>query len=185
MGVVLMRSFSLFLAVGLALTGCRSQDQAPVDPALDHLLSKMNERLILMEAVAKTKYRRGLPASDAAREETMLRALEAKAKEVSLKPTTVRWFFAAQIEAAKLVQENHFRRWKAEGGPDVGHEEDIFQLRKQIDQLNDELIAGLIEFRKHLTTRKRIEDRARELIKGEGIDDAVRSTAIRPLLEGD
>lgn len=185
MRMAAVRSIGLLVTFGFILTGCRTPVQAPADPALDHLLSKMNERLVLMEAVAKTKYRRGLPASDTVREESMLRALEAQAQETSLKPTTVRWFFAAQIEAAKLVQENHFRRWKAEGGPDAGHEEDIFKLRKQIDQLNEELIAGLVEFRKHLTTRKRIEDRARELIRGEGIDDAVRSTAIRPLLEGD
>jgi chorismate mutase-like protein len=178
-----MRSSLYVFAVSLVLTGCRSQERPPAEPALDHLLGKMNERLNLMEAVARTKYRNGLPAADAAREETMLRALEVKAKEASLPPNTVRWFFAAQFEAAKLVQENLFHRWQADGAPTEGNDDDIFQLRQRIDQLNDELIKALIDFRKLKMGRKQIEERARELIQGAGIDDSVRSTAIRPLLE--
>lgn len=181
---LLKRSIVRILLVSFLTVGCCARNQPPANPALDHLLAKMNERLALMEKVAATKFRKGLPAADKSREETMLRAIEAKARDSDLPPTVVRWFFAAQIEAAKLVQENYFRHWKEAGEPPADNG-DIFELRQRIDQLNDELIALLRDYRKQPATRGRIEERARELIRGDGIDDAVRTTAIRPLLERD
>ena len=179
-----MRAMGSLILVSFAIAGCQSQQPAATDPALDHLLTKINERLALMEAVARNKYRKGLPAADSAREEEMLRAIAVKAEQAGLPPTNARWFFAAQIQAAKFVQESYFRRWK-EGGADAGQVEDLATLRERINQLNDELIAALGEFRKQPPARNRIEERARILIQGEAIDDAVRATAIRPLLEKD
>ena len=180
-----MRAIRGTILVSLALFGCQSQKPAPAaaDPTLDQLLTKINERLALMEAVARSKYRKGLPAGDYHREQAMLQALDAKALDAALEPKFIRWFFAFQIEAAKRVQENHFRRWKSEGVSGANEVEDIGKLRERIDLLNDELIVALVEFRKHRANRNQIEERARVLIQGEGIDDAVRANAIRPLLE--
>lgn len=138
-----------------------------------------------MEAVARIKYQQKLPIADSVREEEMLRRLEAKAMDASLPPKSTRWFFAAQIQAAKFVQESHLQRWQAQAEPDLGQAEDLAVLRERIDRLNDELIAALVEFRKHTSNRSRIEERARALIQGPGIDETVRTTAIRPLLEHD
>lgn len=179
-----MKRAPCLLSYCVLLIGCRSASlPATTDPALDNLLTKINERLQLMEAVARVKYQKKLPIADAAREEEMLERLAVKAKDVSFDPQSARWFFAAQIQAAKMVQEHHVQRWSAQAEPDPGNAEDLAVLRDRIDRLNDELIAALVEFRKHSFKRAQIEERAQRLIQGPGIDSTVRITAIRPLLE--
>ena len=74
-----MRRCFPWLLISLGLAGCQSNRPAPADIALDAVLAKMNERLGMMEAVARHKYRNGMPTADASREEAMLRGLEAKA----------------------------------------------------------------------------------------------------------
>jgi chorismate mutase len=180
-----MRSFySLLIIIGVG--GC--QTAAPTAPApdlaLDSILQKINERLALMESVAAYKRQQQKPVEDPTREAALLRDVEAKAASYQLSPKNVNSFFRAQIEAAKVVQENHLRRWSEEHRkPDAPS--DLNRLRQQIDRLNDELLAALTEWRKLPRDRTSIEKRAKELILGEGIDDKARSVAIQPLLEQD
>lgn len=178
-----MRRLSFLYVILLAVSGCASpKTQAPAsEPALDTILMKMNQRLALMEQVALFKYRKGLPAEDLAREQSMLNGLADRAAP-SLTPTAVRWFFSAQVQAAKMVQENHFHYWREHGAP-PDETPEMAKIREQIDAVNDDLIQALAAFRQHRPKRQRIQERAGELIRGNGIDDAVRSAAIRPLLE--
>ena len=179
-----VKILGLWLAVA-ALAGCRQQlPPSPPDATLDRLLDRMNERLALMESMARFKYRNGLPAHDRDREEATLRAMEAKARERGLNAEEVRRFFAGQMEAARLLQERFFQQWREQNArPEA--DADIFDLRARIDRLNDELLNAYIEVRKSRPPPGRIEDHARERIHGGGVDDAVRAAAIRPLLETD
>ena len=152
------------------------------EPALDHLLTKMNERLALMESVAKYKWTTAKPIADPDREAVLLSAMEEKAKASQFSPKDARWFFAAQIEAAKALQENHHLRWKQDEQTVPKEAADLAELRRRIDAVNDELLAALIEYRKHPVDRALVRRKASDLIVGEGINERVRSLAIQPLL---
>jgi hypothetical protein len=94
----------------------------------------------------------------------------------------VRSFFAAQLEAARLVQQADFDRWKAnkqEPFADKG----LAVLRQRIDDLNRELIDALAELRPWLsgrTVQQALPQRAEEILTGNGLA-GVRETAIAPL----
>jgi hypothetical protein len=63
----------------------------------------------------------------------------------------VRPFFAAQMEAARLVQQSDFDRWKAnEQGP-FADTTSLAVLRQRIDDLNRELIDAPAELRPWLS----------------------------------
>ena len=82
----------------LALAGCQAgaPDPSPTAAAaLDGLLTKMNERLSLMDAVARYKQAQGLPIADPEREAILLDKMEEKAKNYELSAADVRWFFGA------------------------------------------------------------------------------------------
>lgn len=169
------------------LAGCREvapPAPTPADPAVEAVLRKINERLALMEEVAAYKWAHGKEIDDPQREESMLRDLEAQAADHGLSPLSVRWFFSAQVEAAKQTQQNLHRHWgEAAIAPDAPA--DLSDVRRKIDTVNNELLAAFAEARKKPPSRALIENVARAVIVGPGIDQKVRTTAIRPLLEVD
>ena len=98
-----------------------------------------------------------------------------------------RAFFAAQIEAAKLIQRADFRRWEADPPlPDAPAPDLATDLRPRIDGLNRDLLAALSRAVPRLRRDKgagaRILIRADTLLSGDGIDAAARVAAIRPLI---
>ena len=100
-----------------------------------------------------------------------------------LDPELVRSFFAAQMEAARLVQQADFDRWKANQQEPFADTTSLAVLRQRIDQLNRELIDALAEVRPWLsgqTVKQALPQRADEILTGNGLAD-VRETAIAPL----
>jgi chorismate mutase len=95
----------------------------------------------------------------------------------------VRPFFEAQLEAARLVQQADFERWKAKGqGPFAGTTS-LAELRRRIDGLNRELLDALAELRPWLSgpaVRQALPRRAEEILTGDG-PAGVRETAVAPL----
>jgi cyclohexadienyl dehydratase len=90
------------------------------DP-LSALLSSLDERLTLMEAVADAKEALGLEIEDVAREERVLDAAVAgvlrEAESTGVDPPTrpaIRHLFQSQIEAAKWIQERRRRQLRLE-----------------------------------------------------------------------
>ena len=105
------------LLVSLAARGCRPAG-APDGPRrdladLDRLLRLMRERLALMHDVARWKWNAGQPVTDHQREHDLLRSVVERGRGKGLGPALVRSFFAARMEAARLVQQADFDRWKA------------------------------------------------------------------------
>jgi chorismate mutase len=155
--------------------------------AFDRLLGLMRSRLAVMHDVARRKWADKSPIEDPAREAALLRDVADRGSALGLDPTTTRAFFGAQIEAAKLVQRADFNRWEADHrGPDPEAPDLAGVLRPRIDALNRDLLAALAQAMPRLQGDRgataRIRGRADELLTGDGIDDAVRAAAIRPLL---
>ena len=100
-----------------------------------------------------------------------------------LDPELVRSFFAAQMEAARLVQQADFDRWKANKQKPFADTKSLAELRQRIDQLNSELIDALAEVRPWLwgqSVQQALPQRAEEILTGDDLA-GVRETAIAPL----
>ena len=175
-----------------AIPACRPA-LAPAPPAatvaapVDRLLGLMRSRLAVMHEVARRKWADRSPIEDPGREAALLRDVAERGGALGLDPSTTRAFFGAQIEAAKLVQRADFRRWEAEHrGPDPDAPDLAKVLRPRIDALNRDLLAALARAMPRLqgggAAEARIRVRADEILAGDGIDDAVRAEAIRPLV---
>jgi chorismate mutase len=155
-----------------------------VDPAIDNLLELMKQRMLLMHDVARTKWNAKTPLADPDREKAMLRELAAKGRALGLDPAFTSSFFAAQIEASKLMQRDDFRRWKAEKrGPFTEALDLKRDLRPRIDALNSKLLTTLAKARPVLRSADEpiIRRLAVKALEGEGITPEVRDSAVRPL----
>jgi chorismate mutase len=165
---------------GLAQSGAQSPR---VDPAIENLLELVKQRLLLMHEVARAKWNAKTPLADPDREKAMLRELAEKGRALGLDPAFASGFFAAQIEASKLMQRDDFRRWEAEKrGPFADAPDLKRDLRPRIDALNSKLLTALAKARPVLRSAEPIVRRlAVKALEGEGITPEVRDSAVRPL----
>ena len=175
------------LLASLAASGCRPAGvrvaPRPDLATLDRLLGLMQQRLTLMHEVARWKWNAGQPVRDAEREREVLHSVVEGGRGKGLEPDLVRSFFAAQMEAARLVQQADFDRWKAKNQKPSADTKNLAVLRQRIDQLNTELINALAEVRPWLwgqTVQPALPQRAEEILTGNGLA-SVRETAITPM----
>jgi chorismate mutase len=157
------------------------------ESALDELLDVMRQRLLLMHEVARWKWNEGKPITDREREQQLLADIQRRAIEAGISGERIREFMAAQIEAGKLIQEADFADWKKQGQGKFVQTRDLHaELRPRIDELNDRLLALLKTATDADDSRNIaiVEERARAVLVGEGIDDAVRAVAIRTIVAG-
>jgi chorismate mutase len=178
----------------ILVAGCGGSPPAPLAVAdgpasvapseVENLLRLMGDRLGLMHDVARAKWNANRPIGDPEREQVLLREMGQQGREHGLEVEFTRAFFAAQIAAARRVQEADLARWRAEGcGPFAGAPE-LTALRGRIDDLNRDLLGALARARPRLGeagTRDQLRRWAREALAGEGITDDVRTAAIAPL----
>src|SRR5581483_11020824 len=96
-------------------------------------------------------------------------------------------FFAAQIKAARLVQQQLVDRWKAENHAPFENVPNLAtETRPRIDKLNSDMLIALAELQPRLTdpaTRDAIRQRAAAILIGDPIDNAIRAAAVEPLVE--
>ena len=151
--------------------------------ALDCLLRLMEQRLALMHEVARWKWNVDKPITDPERERELLRTVVERGRGKGLDPELVHSFFAAQMEAARLVQQVDFDRWKAKKQRTFADTTSLAVLRQRIDDLNRELIDALAELRHWLsepTVQRELPQRAEEILTGSGLG-GVCEMAIAPL----
>jgi chorismate mutase-like protein len=181
------------IALLLALTtspGCRPAATSLPSPspeavaATEELLALIARRLGLMHDVARWKWNAHAAIADPAREEAFLKRIAADAPKHGLDAERTVAFFAAQIEAARQIQEADFRAWKAAGHGPFSDVPDLKEtIRPQIDRLGKEMLAALA--RVHKTGSLPDADlrrRAESLVVGDAITPEVRATALRPLI---
>jgi chorismate mutase len=174
------------LLLALATGGCRPvaapDTSQPNLAKLDRLLRLMEQRLLLMHDVARWKWSAGKSILDAQRERELLRSVVEQGRDSGLEPQLVRSFFAAQMEAARLVQQADFERWKTKKEKPTASK-DLAVLRRRIDELNRELIDALAEVGPCLSEQRvqeALPERAEEILSGNELDE-VRDTAISAL----
>jgi chorismate mutase len=147
----------------------------------------MRQRLLLMHDVARWKWNEGKPIADPDRERQLLAKLEKRGESYGLARQKTTAFMTAQIEAGKLVQESDFATWEEQGQDKFSEVRDLStELRPLIDELSDRMLAQLAKSVAVIDepVRPKIEQRANVILRGEGIDEAVRAAAIQPLLRG-
>ncbi len=160
---------------------------SPEELAVRRLLRLMRDRLLLMNEVARSKWAHKRQITDPQRELAQLNGLVERGKANGLDPQATRRFFAAQIEAAKLIQEAWFDLWRTTNqGPVVEAVSELSELRQRIDPINQELLKALADAQPWLSQKTGWEALlawAHQDLVGTGIDDVVRSTALAPLGE--
>ena len=113
---------------------------------LQPLVETPARRLVLAREVALAKWDTRLPVEDPAREAQLIMAAAKDGESKGLNPTFVSNFFAAQIDANKLIQYSLLAEWHRAGRapkhPPLSLTEDI---RPQLDQIEAALIAELVE----------------------------------------
>lgn len=150
------------------------------------LLGAMVRRLRLMPAVAHAKWQAKRPVRDARREQEVLERLTLRARERGLDEKRVHEFFAAQIAAARMVQEEFHSRWSKTEKTPVGQPLDLKgELRPRIDRASDELLAAYARLAPHLrddAVRDHLRRRGSDVLVGPGVTRNVRERALQPLL---
>jgi chorismate mutase len=187
------RQTTFLTASLLALLPACARQAPPVagpstDPtaAVDHLLDLMRQRLLVMHDVARWKWNHGKRIADPPREQAFLDGMAEKGRQLNIDPEWTRAFFAAQIEAAKQIQQADFDRWTAEKREPFADALDLKNvLRPRIDELSRSLLDALAQVQARIgddQIQYLLQQRAALILIGDGIDAGVRATALKPLL---
>lgn len=190
--------FALTALLPLLAGGCRAvhpnetspaENPAAAEPVPDtqadaiRLLDLLGKRLALMHEVARWKWTAHQPIADPARERELLDRVAQLGQARGLEPDFVRRFFAAQIEAGKLIQRDDFERWRAEP-PTAQPGRGLSSVRRDIDALNEALTAALAALAPRLASPAAqviIGGGSAQAPGGNGVTDEVLARAIAPL----
>ncbi len=146
-------NYSLNLCLALACSLLASIARADAPPAaLTPLLDSIGERLLIAEQVALSKWDSHKAVEDRPREQQVIAGATAQAPRHGLDEATVGQFFAAQIEANKLVQYAKLSAWHLQGrAPDTPRQDLAGQIRPQLDRLQARLLQQLAAFSPYRT----------------------------------
>ncbi|MEH6414490.1 gamma subclass chorismate mutase AroQ [Pseudomonas sp. CGJS7] len=127
----------LFASAASARDGADAQSS----PAMTRLAELSAQRVLLADTVAASKRESGKPVEDAAREQSQLELLGARATALGLAREQATAFFKAQIEANKLVQYRLLAQPSRRRG--AAQAVDLDAVRKRLDGINAELLDTL------------------------------------------
>ncbi len=124
-----------------------SASASAAPPTLEPLLNSIAERLEIADQVALSKWDSHKPVEDKKREQEVITSVTAQAPSYKLDSAAAEQFFAAQIEANKLVQYTHLSDWQFQGkAPDDPRPDLVQQIRPQLDDLQKRLLQQLADF---------------------------------------
>ena len=124
-----------------------SASASAAPPTLEPLLNSIAERLEIADQVALSKWDSHKPVEDKKREQEVIASVTAQAPSYKLDPAAAEQFFAAQIEANKLVQYTHLSDWQFQGkAPDDPRPDLVQQIRPRLDELQKRLLQQLADF---------------------------------------
>lgn len=179
------RSLTALLLLAAAPLASPTWPVAAPAGAVASLLQQMRQRLALMPEVARWKWNAGRPVSDPPREAALLADVSRRAAARGVSPARARGFFAAQIEAACLVQQSAFTRWQATRQRRFATTVPLDRLRARIDQINHQLLDVLPRAEPALRdrhVRRALAADGKALLGGPEVPAAARTAALAPLL---
>lgn len=108
-------------------------------------LQTIDDRLFLMEDVAKWKWNNDAAIEDKPREEIILNNIVQKAKKLGIDENFATQIIQAQIDAAKQVQSYYFSKWESLGIKSFDDVLDLnTELRPKIDAATNVLVMQLL-----------------------------------------
>ena len=121
--------------------------QSAIDQ-LQPLIASSARRLAIAKQVALAKWDNHTAVEDASRESRVISAASDEGASKGLDRTFVSRFFAAQIEANKLVQYSLLAKWARTGKVPVHKSINLsITIRPELDRLDKELVRELVETR--------------------------------------
>lgn len=146
-------AFCLALGTSLYLSGAMAAPASSAPAELPALLGSIEQRLNIADQVALSKWDSHKAVEDRAREREVIAGAVIKATQYKLEPAFVEQFFAAQIEANKLVQYGLLNDWRVAGqAPDSPWPDLVGQIRPQLDKLQTTLMEQLAAFAPYRST---------------------------------
>ncbi|QKZ02635.1 MULTISPECIES: chorismate mutase [Pseudomonas] len=120
---------------------------ADAPATLAPLLDSVAQRLEVAPKVALTKWDSHKPVLDAPRERDVIAGAGKLAADYKLDGALAEQFFAAQIEANKLVQYSLLSQWNQQGSaPGTPRADLAKEIRPQLDVLQKQLLERLAAF---------------------------------------
>lgn len=153
---------------------------------IDGVLNAMQELFSTMHNVAKWKWNQKSSIGNMEKEKILLEKLSQKGIPAGLSSEMVKDVFQAQLEAMKMIQINYFENWKRDG---IDQFADILdyktELKPQIEKIYENFLVQLKEVMP-LLRKKNLSEvikwRSSVILCDEAIDDAIRDTALQPLV---
>ncbi|WP_407554345.1 gamma subclass chorismate mutase AroQ [Streptomyces sp. Pv4-95] len=103
------------------------------------------ERLATGDLVAAAKWGTGGPIDDPAREQVVLDAVAAQARQLGADPVVTVRIFRDQIEASKVVQRGLHRVWEADPSQAPTERPDLDEVRQEINRINGALVRAIAD----------------------------------------
>ncbi|WP_244814019.1 chorismate mutase [Caballeronia sp. Lep1P3] len=139
-----LRALAAASALLIALTTPAHADGD--DTAFTNLIALVSQRLALAEPVARWKWARHEPITDAPRENALLGQVRERARATQVDPEFAQQFFQGQIDASKDVQNALFANWRALRAAPEGTPPDLANdTRPKLDRLTRSLLSALAQ----------------------------------------
>lgn len=136
----------LIIAFIFTIVGAATMSGQSAIDRLQPLVETSARRLVLAKQVAFAKWDSRAPVEDPTREAQVIMSAAKVGESKGLNRTFVSDFFAAQIEANKLVQYSLLAAWHRAGGAPKHQPISLTDdIRPQLDQIEAALIAELVE----------------------------------------
>jgi serine protease Do len=149
--------------------------------AAERMLVLIKQRLDLMNDVAAFKWKHRQDVADSQRESDLLKLLVKKGQEAGIPSAMVTAFFKQQFEASRKFQEDRISQWQKDNTmPEVKVKDLQKELRPKIEKISEEMVQVLGKLHSCIfepAVQNHIEARAKVVIAGAGISEAVRDKA--------
>ncbi len=141
--------FTLSAALALSLFPLHLMASPSANPpeSLAPLIDAISKRLEIADDVALSKWHSGKPVQDTDRERQVITNVTLQAEDFKLPRDDVRQFFAAQIEANKMVQYARLAQWHANGAAPANSAQSLANdIRSRLDTLQPTLLKSYAAF---------------------------------------
>jgi chorismate mutase len=174
--------------IALVVSDCARNAPFPTGDgnAVDHLIQSIQDRLVVANEVARTKWNTHAPIEDLPREHQIIDQVASRASDYGLDHDIAASFFRGQIEASKIVQRALHAEWKARQQAPFTTVLDLNEdIRPVLDRLTPEMmraLAAALPVLRRPGGRRLLERRRLVILVQTHLDSKAVREAIAPLL---